>query len=275
MPGRESLFSRTYTTETMPARQFEIEQVIRNRSGRAYGDYSATDLRTEFEYGITDALQAALYVNYGYLSAGGAPDDDDPAAESGFTRSRTYLQGFSTELIYRVMSPVLDPIGLAFYFEPEIYFTDPHNGLKYDGTFATEYRVLFQKNFFNDQLILAYNLIAEIEFIRFAGTPGWRGELDFNNELGLSYRIASNWYGGVELRNHNEFGDFSKHEHSIIWAGPALHYRAARAWGTLGVLYQIFGSPNGATDLGAAVAGNRFLRSHESLETTLKIGFPL
>src|SRR5450631_210094 len=80
----ESLFSRTYTTETVPGGHFELEQLIRNRSERSFGHYSAYDFRTEFEYGITDNLQGAFYLNYGHLDAAGAPDDDDPDGATGF-----------------------------------------------------------------------------------------------------------------------------------------------------------------------------------------------
>ena len=50
----ESLFSRVYTTETEPEGHIEIEQLVRSRSGRSMGTYSAFDYRTEFEVGVTD-----------------------------------------------------------------------------------------------------------------------------------------------------------------------------------------------------------------------------
>jgi hypothetical protein len=271
----ESLFGRVYTTETMPAGHFELEQQVRNRRDRAFGDYSAFDLRSEIEYGITDKLQMAFYVNTGAVNAKGAPDDDDPNGATGFTRNCLYLQGFSLEFIYRALSPYTDPFGLAFYIEPEIYLYDFHDGLQYSGTTSTEYRILLQKNFFDDQLILAYNLIAEIEFIRFAGQDTWRGELDWNNELGATYRVFSNFFAGLEFRNHNEYGDFSRHEHSVFWAGPTFHYGAQNFWATLSIFRQFAGIPNGIdTSTGALIGNGLFLRSHELWEITAKVGFP-
>lgn len=270
----EGLFSRVYTTETVPKGHFELEQIVRRRSGRAFGSYSAFDLRTEFEYGITDNFQAAFYVNYGHLNAAGAPDDDDPDGATGFTRTTSYLQGYSFEFIYRLLSPITDPVGLAFYMEPEIHLHDPHNGLQYSHTYSTEYRILLQKNFLDDQLILAFNTVLEIEFIRFLGQDNWRGELDWNNELGASYRVAPNWYLGLELRNHNEIGDFRKHEHSVYWAGPAIHYGGPKLWATLGIMKQIYGTPNGTDTNGTFIGNNLFLRSHENWETTLKVAVP-
>jgi len=140
--GGEGLFSRTYTTETVPATHWELEQMIRNRSERSFGEYSAFDFSTEFEYGITNNFQMAVYLNSGFVHAKGAPDDDDPNGATGFSRDRTFLQGISTEFIYRIFSPVTDAVGLALYFEPEVYFNDPHNGLTQVGaTCSTSFRV--------------------------------------------------------------------------------------------------------------------------------------
>jgi hypothetical protein len=272
----EGLFSRTYTTDTTPAGTYELEQTFRSRIQRSSGDYAALDSITEIEYGVTDKFQAALYLNTGYLYARNSPDDDAPTGDTpgGFNQNRGFLQGVSLELIYRVLSPYTDPVGLAFYIEPEYNFTDPHNGLAYDKTMGMEYKAILQKNFFDDRLILAYNLTAETEFIRFQGEDTWAGELDWNNELGASYRFASNWYAGFEGRNHNEYGDFTHHEHSVFWVGPAIHYGGQKFWATAGVLYQVYGFPNGVDENGVGIGHNEFLRSHEQWELTLKIGIP-
>ena len=193
----EGFFSRLYTTDTEPAGEFEIEQLVRNRQGRSFGSYSAFDNRTELEYGFNDNFQGSLYVNWGHVKASGAPDDDHPDGENGFTENKLYLQSLSFEMTYRVLSPITSPIGLAFDIEPEYYFTDFHNGMKYDRTFSMETRVILQKNFLDDTLIFAYNMITEFEFIRFAGEENWKGELDWNHEIGVSYRVAPKWFVGL------------------------------------------------------------------------------
>src|ERR1700761_254375 len=144
----EGLFSRTYTTDTVPEGHFEIEQLVRDRSDRSFGSYNAQDFASEIEYGVTDKLQAAFYVNTGHMDAKNAPDDDDPHGQlpGGFSRNSTYLEGLSAEFIYRVLSPYTDGIGLAFYIEPEWNFHDLHNGLSYNDSFGVEYKALVQKN---------------------------------------------------------------------------------------------------------------------------------
>ncbi len=269
----EPLFSRVYTTDTLPEGHIEIEQTVRNRNGRSMGTYSAFDYRTEFEIGVTDDFQAALYVNNLTMHAKGAPDDDDPLGATGFRRTGTYFQGLSMEFIYRLYSPYKDGFGLAFYLEPEFGAHDLHNGLAYSGTVGGEYRIIFQKNFLDDQLIFTYNLVLETEGIRFKGEKRYTGELDVNNEVGLSYRFAPNWFAGVEGRNHREYGDFQKFEHSVYWVGPAIHYGGERFWATLGYLRQVHGSPHGIDENGTPVGRNLFLRSHERNEVTLKVGY--
>lgn len=272
----EGLFSRVYTTDLTPAGHFELEELVREREGRAFGHYDATDFRTEVEYGVTDNFQASLYVNANRMHATGAPDDDDVNGETGFTRHNFTLQSLSTEFIYRAISPYKNKNGwgLAFYIEPEYDFHDLHNGLRYaPGTFELETRAIVQKNFMDDRLIMTYNLVLEAESIRFAGRPDTNSELDWNNEAGITYWFAPNWFAGGEFRNHNEYGNFKTHEHSVYWAGPVIHYGGEHAWATLGWLRQFAGTPGHDED-GNDIGGDLFLRSHERNEVTFKIGIP-
>jgi hypothetical protein len=273
----ESLFSRAYTTETVPGGHFELEQAIRNRWHRAQGDYNAVDLISEFEYGVTDAFQLAFYVDTGYLHAKNTTDDNDPAIMNGGLLSRDgfALQSLSAEFLYRFISPVGHPLGVALSLEPEIFFVDLHNGHQENGSFGNELRLILQKNMLEDQLILAYNVVLEAEYFRYGNMDtAYQGELDWNNELGASYRLTSNWYGGLEFRNHNEVGNFWHHDHSVFWAGPVIHYGGERFWATLGALYQISGVPHGTDDDGTVEGdSSHFLHSHELWETTLKVSW--
>jgi hypothetical protein len=271
----EGLFSRVYTTDTTPEGHYELEQVVRERAGRAFGSYDATDLNTEVEYGVTDKFQVAGYLNMLRMNADGAPDDDDPNGVTGFSRHRFELQSISAEFIYRFFSPYeTDGWGLAAYVEPAYMFHDQHNGLKYaGGTFEGETRLMVQKNFLDDRLILAYNLVLEFETIQFSGDTDRNNELDWNNEFGATYRFAPGWYSGFEFRNHNEYGNFDFHEHSVFWVGPVVHFGGEKFWATLGWLRQINGSP-GIDEDGKNIGKELFLRSHELNEVTFKLGVP-
>ncbi|USI74811.1 DUF6662 family protein [Sphingomonas morindae] len=272
----EGMFSRAYTTDLTPAGHFELEQVVRTREGRAFGQYDATDFRSEFEYGVTDNFQASLYLNTNRMHATRTSDDDDELGQTGFTRHNFTVQSVSAEFVYRLLSPYKNRHGwgLAVYLEPEYDFHDLHNGLRYaPGTFALETRVIVQKNFMDDRLIMAYNLVLEAESIRFAHQPDTNSELDWNNELGVTYRVAPKLFVGAEFRNHNEYGNFTTHEHSVFWAGPAIHYASRNCWATLGWLRQFAGNP-GHDEEGRDIGNTLFLRSHERNEVTFKLGLP-
>ncbi|APG31158.1 DUF6662 family protein [Granulibacter bethesdensis] len=271
----EGLFSRVYLTDTMPKGTFEVEETVRNRSGRAFGQYNGTDFRTELEYGITDKLQVAGYFNTLLMNAKGAPDDDDPDGETGFTRHNFTVQSIAAEFIYRLFSPyeTKHGWGMALYFEPELMFHDLHNGLTYDSTAEIETRLIIQKNFLDDRLIIGYNLVLEFETIKFANDPERNSELDWNNEIGMTYRFAPSWFAGIEGRNHNEYGNFQKHEHTVFWVGPVLHYGGQHVWANLGWMHQVAGNP-GYNDNGTPIGESLFLRSHERDEVTLKLGLP-
>lgn len=246
----EPLFGYVYTTDLLPKGKVEIEQWITDREGQAFGRFHHVDMSTEIEYGLEDNLQISLYTNYMYADEAGnsvrhltegieIPFNHDPARPYRAVR----FDGFSFEAVYRVMSPYLDPVGLAFYVEPE--FGPFDSGL--------ELRAIVQKNFLDDRLVLAGNFW--VEFEREAGSnlvvPGSTDIPDGAKsnatmaefDLGISWRFAPNWSAGLEFRNHNEFEgwtlDHAHQEHTAFFLGPNIHYGGERWFFTLSALRQI------------------------------------
>jgi hypothetical protein len=75
--AHEAIFSWTYTTDLTPKGHGEFEQWITTRWDKEHGSYSVVDFRGEFEYGVTDNFQLALYLNHHYVYA----NDDVPVAD--------------------------------------------------------------------------------------------------------------------------------------------------------------------------------------------------
>jgi hypothetical protein len=92
--------------------------------------------RQEIEIGVTDRLQASIYLADWFY-------ENDPA-HSGFTYSDSAI-----ELIYNLTNPVIDPIGLSVYQE--------YKGG--DRLFEWESKLIAQRNL--GPLILAYNATLE------------------------------------------------------------------------------------------------------------------
>src|SRR5271168_3762986 len=147
----EPIFGYLYTTDLAPQGKWELEQWFTDREGQANGHFHHLDMSTEVEYGVTDNFQVALYVNYMYADesensvAGKTEGIEIPYNHDKNTPYQTgRFDGISMEFMYRALSPYIDPIGLAFYVEPEL------------GTWETgvEFRSIVQKNYFDDQLVL-------------------------------------------------------------------------------------------------------------------------
>lgn len=59
--AHEAIFSWTYTTDLTPQGHGEFEQWVTTRWEKEHGSYRVVDFREEFEYGVTDNFQLALY----------------------------------------------------------------------------------------------------------------------------------------------------------------------------------------------------------------------
>lgn len=270
----ESPFGYVYTTDTHPRGEREVEQWLTRRHGQSRGDYDLWQARTEIEYGITDRLQTALYLNYDHVSAfhnradgttgPGAfvPDAADPDARY----SRTFFQSFSSEWIYRLFSPYKDPIGLALYIEPT-WGPDQRE---------LETKLILQKNFLDDRLVWAANFTAAAEKERFHGEWEREGELELTT--GLAYQIAPRWHAGVEYRHHRGYAGrgfaADKRVYAASFLGPSVHYASRNWWVTATFLTQIANAKAYSDDARADVVDGRFYgEHHERNELRVKVGF--
>jgi hypothetical protein len=277
--AEESIFSFVYTTDLLPQGGKEIEQWLTWRHQKNGGSYDQLEHRTEFEYGLTDRLQAALYLNYNWTQAyhnGPFGATTPPEQFSDFQAGpddnfkKTRFVGVSGELIYRILSPYTDPIGLAVYAEP---------------TFGQDFRevetkIILQKNFFDDLLTLAFNFTYAPEFryvLNDAGTAyGWQSETDVNFSFGASYRFIENWSAGFEITNEREYNSFwFNHEsNSGYYLGPTIHYGGERFFVTATALWQMpWASSHTDTVPGSLVGGYIGDNDFERFRLRIKAGY--
>jgi len=269
----ESPFGYVYTTDTHPQGKREIEQWITRRHGQAKGDFDLWQGRTEFEYGLTDRLQTALYLNYDRVSAlrnrpdettgPGAfvPDDVNPDARY----RRSFVESLSSEWIYRLLSPYKDPIGLALYIEPT-WGPDKRE---------LESKLILQKNFLDDRLVWAANLTAAAEKERFHGEWEREGELELTT--GLAYQFLPRWHAGLEYRHHRgyEGRGFSadKRVYAANFLGPSVHYASRDWWVTASFLRQLANARAYTDEARKDIVGGRFYgEHHERSELRVRFG---
>jgi hypothetical protein len=265
----EQYFGYTYSADVLGKGATEAELWATDRRGKDGGHYDAQNYRIELEHGFTNRLTVSGYTNFvSHHVRGLEPGFEDVDRDLAF-------QGLSAEFKYNVLSPYKDGIGLTLYAEPgwsRIHSVEGGKGTEYE----LEFKAILQKNFLDDRLIWAANFTFEPEWEKekevdeLSGETEteWEKELKLDASTGLSYRVAPNWYAGIEGRYASVYPDWTNGLHRetyAVFAGPAIHYGGKRWWATLTYLPQLFGSPS--------PNGSRALDEFEKRELRLKLGY--
>jgi Family of unknown function (DUF6662) len=260
----ENLFGYTYTADVLPRGKWEVEQWVTGRIGKQSGNFLGTDLRTEIETGLTDRLQASLYLNYNYFYAHNAVTSEGPIDNKNFFG----VSGTSAEFKYQVLSPYKDRFGMALYLEPGYGTIESADGSRHQ-EIELEGKLILEKHWLDDTVVGTFNYTLEPEWAKADGENSFHVSLKMEWGTGLAYRIAPRWYAGLETRVQTEFADadLNKSQFVAAFVGPALHYGTERWWATLTVLPQVWGWPN------SQGKGGLTLTDHERLEVRLKLGF--
>jgi hypothetical protein len=227
----EHYFGYVKTADALPKGGAEFEQWITNRSGKANQVYSKWILREELEYGITDTVTGALYLNFADLYQ--SVLDEDPASPtygSALTTEETLFEGINVELKWQLINPAKSPIGLQLYYEPGFGHGEWEHEVKVIASSETE------------SWVTAINLTAEPEWERDALTQS--EELNLEVTAGLAYKATPVLSFGLEGRMHTEIPEFLHNgvqEHTAYFLGPAFRYAEERFNIALTVLPQLRG----------------------------------
>jgi hypothetical protein len=260
----ENLWGYLYGTDTLPKGGTEIYNWLTLRTGKGKGTYRGWDEMLELEHGFTDRFQASFYLKgRSHRIAGGALDDDPTRKlDRGLE-----FDGVNVAFKYNLLSVYKDLFGLSLYVEPEYSRIHKVTGERMN-QFGLETKLILQKNFFDDQLALAYNLTVEPEWTKFKASGEREKELELEHTVGISYRFLANWFAGIEGRYHSEYPEFDKREHGAYFLGPNIHYGAEKWWFTFTFLPQISGWPRTAERQHGLHFGE-----HERYEFRLKVAW--
>ena len=243
----ERLFTYVEEAEVLPKGGLEFEQWLTHRRSKADGVFAQWDFREELEYGLTDRLTVAGYLNFK------STHSEEVIDSKGVTNNESGIEfeGVSTELKYQLLNPNTKPIGLLLYGEAT------YNGHE----FELEEKLVLQKNF-GEKWVAAFNVILEEEW---AFTPtDTEEELALELTAGIGYKLTPHWALGLEGRNVRTFPDFDSEKSSAWFVGPAIHYGSSKWWATLTVLPQVAGRPDTRSGLN--------LDEHERIEVRLLAG---
>jgi hypothetical protein len=286
--SEESQFAYVYTTDLLPKGAMELEQTLTWRHQKSQGEFDDWQGTTAFEYGVTDYFQMALYGNYDKASAYHNDVDGKTVAPERFADLQVDPDerldalkwvGVSLEGILRLLSPYTDPFGLAVYLEPTWG----------QGLFELESKLIAQKNFLEDRLILAFNVTMEQELRLEPGDPTadpsseeaaehWDHGTDLNFGYAISYRFISNWSLGLELENEREFSSFTLsneyRSNNATYFGPNIHYGGDHLYVTVAFLEQLpWGDDFSNPPPGYIVDGRNYADDFERYRMRIKAGY--
>jgi hypothetical protein len=231
-------FITLYTTDIDTQYEKEVEQSLYWSTQKPHQAFNGWLSRTEVEYGITDDLQVSGYFNYEWDRRSPHPPVGPDATFSA--------TGVSGEVIYRLLNPYFDPIGLAVYFEPTYG----------DNTRELEGKILLQKNFLNDRLRLAANVNFEDTWERPDGQWSKGSAVEFF--AGAAYNVTPEFSIGGEFNNENGFDGLFGHSHiatNAYYLGPTISYVAPPFVFDLGVQFQVPWSSDHTGEPGAIANG--------------------
>lgn len=214
----------TYPVQSLPEGALELEQFVDATPVQGFeltGELRTQPswlLTTEFEYGLTDRLEAAFYFQ---ISA-------DPADGTGIVPPQ--FDGVKQRLRYRLLDDMESPVGLAVYGE----IAELRDEIE------LEAKLLIQKSF--GPLRLLANLWVEREFY-YSGQREWV----LHPTAGATYQLNPYVTLGAEYWLSYELQDggtpapvpFNLQPHHFI--GPALSLQKGRVWWTTSVYARLDG----------------------------------
>ena len=228
----------TFSNDTYPMGKgdWEYEQWVTWRvSKEDESDYQRFDFRHEFEFGVTDNFDIAVYLpTWRY---------EDSEEFSG-----TRFQSVDVEGIVYLSNPVTDAVGIALYAETKVG----------EDVLGFENKLLVQKDVGN--WVFLYNLVLETELEGvFATDEENEVEGELAHTFGVSYAVAPGWFVGGEGIVESEFDDWSEYEGTTVYAGPAISFqRNENLWFTLTPTYQLTDNEDEADFNVRLIAGLRF-----------------
>ena len=206
--GGARRFTYSYEATTAAPGGFELENWVTWQTHQPEDhQFNEVDFRHEIEFGLTNRLQAGIYLA------------DWKYEKSGFVYTDSAL-----ELIYNLTNPITDWLGLAAYGEIKAG----------DREFELESKLIAQKNL--GPLVLVYNATSEAKW---EGRDLEERAGEFAQTLGASYEVTPRFLFGAEFLHEIDLPDWSQAGDNIIFGGPNVSYRIGPWWATITGLAQL------------------------------------
>jgi hypothetical protein len=208
----ERKFTYSYEAKTLPQGSFEFEQWATLRARREMGRVWFADFREELEYGVTDRLTVAGYLNWGIESIRNIPGVEN--------ETEVEFETFSLEVKYKITDPSADFLGLLGYIEGAVGSDEQE----------LEFKIVLSKQL--GPVTLAYNFVVEFEREKEDGE--WEKESALEHTFGASMELSHGFAVGAEAVVRMPYeGNFEEKEETGVLVGPNVHYASKGWWVTV------------------------------------------
>jgi hypothetical protein len=215
-------FTEGSDVERCGEREFEVDAKV--RTGKEAGRYLAIEEETEFEYGVTDKLLAAVGVYSTYKGIAGAPGLDN--------RHLAAFDGAAAEIKYQFVDRHEAPFGVGISAEPEYHLYSDLSGRRED-TYEVETRFFVDREFIANRLYGAVNLLYEPELAHVLELDSAGRFVNFEREStfgvsgALAYQVVHGVIAGGEVRYLAKYSGLglNRFEGDALYLGPTLSVR--------------------------------------------------
>lgn len=201
-----------YAPRTMLAGEAEYEQWVTWKTDKqSDSDYEEFRIRHEFEWGVTDTFQLALYAA-------------DWRHKHTSSSEHTYFRDVALEAIYQIQAPNPEQLGFALYGE-----------IKHGTEFLElEAKLLFELEL--EHVNLLYNFTVESE---------WEGQ-DFDEDKGkvehalaITHELNPSTTIGMQAVWEIKIDDWDHRGDDIVSIGPSFAHQSNGWWVTVAPLFQV------------------------------------
>jgi len=198
-----------------------IQQWIVIGHGHSDESYNSLSSQTEFDYGVTDRLQASLILLY----------DWSRSHVPGSSTTTSSLVGLHGEAVWSIAKTDEAPLGIALAVDPAF---NPSSR-------AIAIRLLFTKYMARFENVLDINFENNWDKDEFGH---WQPSSAITFNYGLAHALDHGWTIGIELGNEVAFSSLLTQAElnslaSSIYAGPTVQYEGSIATISVGLQAQL------------------------------------
>ncbi len=179
LQASESRFAFLQESQVADPDELELEITSTYHRGREQF-YSRMDNALEFEYGLREQLQTAVYLTYSSVT-----EDNG----SGTLQTEAQLHGVSVEVKYQLTDRTTEALGSALYVEAGLGSEEAE----------LEGKVIVDAHL--GAWVVGYSAVYECEMENEADETEYAHV--FENHVGLSYGIEDDFSFGLEARTHH------------------------------------------------------------------------